>query len=77
MHCAVVDHVGHTTLSPPPIRRRLQGDALDTQPAWRELLRGAAGVVSTLGTFGSNELMYRVRAGQAGGGAGTRGIVEP
>lgn len=39
-----------------------KGDALDASPTapWRSLLPGAAGVVSTLGTFGSNELMYRV-----------------
>jgi hypothetical protein len=35
-----------------------KGDAFD--PSWKHLLQGAAGVVSTLGTFGSNELMYKV-----------------
>ncbi|PSC68148.1 NAD dependent epimerase dehydratase family [Micractinium conductrix] len=38
----------------------VQGDALDPQAPWRGMLKGAAGVVSTLGTFGSNALMYRV-----------------
>ena len=37
-----------------------RGDALDAAAPWREALRGAAGVVSTLGAFGSNEAMYRV-----------------
>lgn len=40
----------------------LQGDALDPQQAWRDVLKGAAGVVSTLGAFGSNEHMYKVRS---------------
>jgi nucleoside-diphosphate-sugar epimerase len=35
-----------------------RGDAF--VPDWKDLLKGATGVVSTLGTFGSNELMYRV-----------------
>jgi nucleoside-diphosphate-sugar epimerase len=37
-----------------------RGDALDPARPWADLLRGAAGVVSTLGAFGSNEQMYRV-----------------
>lgn len=38
-----------------------RGDALDPhQEGWGDLLQGATGVVSTLGTFGSNELMYKV-----------------
>ena len=38
-----------------------KGDALDPQQeGWGGLLEGATGVVSTLGTFGSNELMYKV-----------------
>lgn len=45
------------TLLPLP----LQGDALDPQEAWRGVLKGAAGVVSTLGAFGSHEHMYKVR----------------
>ncbi|KAL4856844.1 hypothetical protein ACK3TF_002892 [Chlorella vulgaris] len=36
------------------------GDALDPQRAWKDVLKGASGVVSTLGTFGSNEQMYRI-----------------
>ena len=51
----------------PPLSSR-QGDALDPQQAWRELLKGASGVVSTLGAFGSNDLMYRVRGWVAGRG---------
>jgi nucleoside-diphosphate-sugar epimerase len=35
-----------------------KGDAFD--PSWKDLLQGATGVVSTLGTFGSNEIMYKV-----------------
>lgn len=38
----------------------VQGDALDPQRAWKDVLKGASGVVSTLGTFGSNEQMYRI-----------------
>jgi hypothetical protein len=38
----------------------VQGDALDPGQGWRERLRGATGVVSTLGAFGSNEFMYKV-----------------
>lgn len=47
-------------LLPPPLPLPLQGDALDPQEAWRGVLKGAAGVVSTLGAFGSNEHMYKV-----------------
>lgn len=36
------------------------GDALDSKQTWRDLLNGCAGVVSTLGAFGSNEFMYRI-----------------
>lgn len=42
----------------------LKGDALDPQQSWKDLLTGAAGVISTIGAFGSNEHMYRV-CGQA------------
>ncbi|KAL4419607.1 hypothetical protein ABPG77_001661 [Micractinium sp. CCAP 211/92] len=38
----------------------VQGDALDPQQPWKELLRGAAGVVSTMGAFGSNDYMYKI-----------------
>lgn len=38
----------------------VQGDALDPQQPWRELLKGAAGVVSTMGAFGSNDYMYKI-----------------
>lgn len=38
----------------------VQGDALDPQEAWRGVLKGAAGVVSTLGAFGSHEHMYKI-----------------
>lgn len=38
----------------------VKGDALDPQQPWKEVLDGAAGVVSTLGAFGSNEFMYKV-----------------
>jgi uncharacterized protein YbjT (DUF2867 family) len=41
-----------------------RGDALDPAQPWRGLLKGAAGVVSTLGTFGSSAQMYKV-CGQA------------
>ncbi|EFN59967.1 hypothetical protein CHLNCDRAFT_133074 [Chlorella variabilis] len=36
------------------------GDALDPQQAWKDVLKGAAGAVSTMGGFGSNEHMYKV-----------------
>lgn len=42
-----------------PALAPLQGDALDPQQPWKELLRGAAGVVSTMGAFGSNDYMYK------------------
>lgn len=44
----------------------VRGDALDANQSWRELLKDKSitGVVSTLGTFGSNEIMYKV-CGQA------------
>lgn len=37
----------------------LQGDAFDPA-SWRSELKGAVGVVSTLGGFGSNDFMYKV-----------------
>lgn len=43
-----------------------QGDALDPGQPWREQLKGALGVVSTLGAFGSNDYMYKV-PGEVGG----------
>lgn len=36
------------------------GDALDSKQTWRDLLHGCAGVVSTLGAFGSNDFMYKI-----------------
>ncbi len=36
-----------------------KGDAFDPG-SWKDLVQDATGVVSTLGTFGSNELMYKV-----------------
>lgn len=50
-------------LSPRPGPSPPQGDALDPQQPWRELLKGAAGVVSTMGAFGSNDYMYKVGCG--------------
>jgi hypothetical protein len=58
----MLEHVGSTACR---LRFAPQGDALDAQAGWKELLRGASGVVSTLGAFGSNELMYRVGAAPA------------
>jgi len=37
-----------------------RGDAFDSHQGWKELMKGAAGVISTLGAFGSNEFMYKV-----------------
>lgn len=37
-----------------------KGDITDTQSGWQELLKGADGVVSCLGAFGSNEFMEKV-----------------
>lgn len=36
----------------------MQGDVFDPA-SWRSQLQGAAGVISTLGGFGSNEFMYK------------------
>lgn len=41
-----------------------KGDIFDPQSGWKDLLKGSAGVVSTLGAFGSNEFMYKI-CGQA------------
>lgn len=38
----------------------VHGDVFDTNKAWRDTLKGAAGVFSTLGAFGSNEFMYKM-----------------
>ena len=38
----------------------IKGDAFDPKGSWKDYLSGTTGVVSTLGTFGSNELMYKV-----------------
>lgn len=40
--------------------RWIQGDALDPQVPWKDELKGADGIVSTLGAFGSNEFMYKM-----------------
>lgn len=42
----------------------VKGDALDPQAPWRALLKGATGVVSTLGAFGSNAFMFKVGVGR-------------
>ncbi|GAB4816260.1 hypothetical protein N2152v2_003306 [Parachlorella kessleri] len=39
---------------------QVAGDALDPQQPWKDLMKGSMGVVSTLGTFGNNDLMYKV-----------------
>lgn len=36
-----------------------KGDAFESE-SFKDLLQGATGVISTLGTFGSNDLMYKV-----------------
>ena len=37
---------------------RLQGDVFSPD-TWKDQLKGAVGVISTLGAFGSNDFMYR------------------
>lgn len=36
-----------------------QGDALDPQQPWRDLMKGSMGIISTLGAFGNNDFMYK------------------
>ena len=49
-------------MKPATILASLQGDALDPQQPWKDLMKGSMGVVSTLGTFGNNDLMYKASA---------------